>query len=672
VVGFAQQELPLIIGRQLAGDWSQSSRYEWLVTNNLGGFACGTVALANTRRYHGMLVASLAPPVARTLLVAKVEVTATYHGRNFELFSNEFADGTVSPNGYRHVESFGVIEGIPTWEFALDDALLQQKIYMAPGANVTYLRLKLLRGCAAVGLKLRPLVTYRDFHQHLKGAPAFDVQDLDHGCQILAFDHACPYGLTISRGSFTFAADWYWNFWHRAEAERGLDAAEDLFCPGLFEAQLAPDEALHVTAATRTATPADGEEVFRTLRDEAKDLGTSLPRTTPPGIRNLALAAGQFIVRRQASATAAREPSLSIIAGYPWFSDWGRDTMIALPGLATALQRYEVSAEILRTYARYVDEGMLPNRFPDSGQAPEYNTADATLWMFQAVDDYLRARPDPELVRDLFPVMAAIIRAHQRGTRFGIGVDARDGLLRAGEAGTQLTWMDAKHGERVFTPRIGKPVEINALWLNALDVTLRLAARLRAGAEKNLCQGLLNQASASFSRFWNNERGCLFDVLDVEGGEHADASLRPNQIIAVALPVCALTPEQSRSVVDVCAAQLLTSYGLRSLAQTEPGYIGRYEGGPAERDAAYHMGTVWSWLLGPFARAHYRVYGDARLALSFLAPMQQHLSEACIGSVSEIFDGDAPHIARGCFAQAWGVAEILRSWLYLERRISAP
>jgi len=290
--------------------------------------------------------------------------------------------------------------------------------------------------------------------------------------------------------------------------------------------------------------------------------------------------------------------------------------------------------------------------------------------MFQALDDYLQAARDPDLARELFPLLMTIMHAHADGTRYGIHVDPADGLLRAGEPGTQLTWMDARHGDEVFTPRIGKPVEINALWLNALDVAVRLATLSRNMGEKRFCQSLLERASLSFARFWNQERACLYDVIDVNGGSTHDACIRPNQILAVSLPYSALPPEQMRAVVDCCGRELLTSHGLRSLSPKEPGYAGRYWGDGRQRDAAYHMGTVWTWLLGPFVRAHYRVYGDARLAQSFLAPLAEQLNCACLGTLSEIFDGDAPHGARGCFAQAWSVAEILRSWIYLERKIS--
>jgi len=282
----------------------------------------------------------------------------------------------------------------------------------------------------------------------------------------------------------------------------------------------------------------------------------------------------------------------------------------------------------------------------------------------------LQANRDLKLLNDLFPVLVGIIHAHVEGTRYGIHVDAKDGLLCAGEAGTQLTWMDAKSGDEVFTPRVGKAVEVNALWLNALNVMVRLAGRLHNLSEKQFCEQLLTRASANFRRFWNEERACLYDVIDVAGGSGRDDRIRPNQILAISLPYSALSAAQMRAVVERCGRDLLTSYGLRSLNPTDSGYIGRYAGNPRQRDAAYHMGTVWSWLLGPFARAHYRVHGDARLAQSLLEPIAQHVNSACIGTVSEIFDGDAPHNARGCFAQAWSVAEILRAWIYLERKIS--
>jgi glycogen debranching enzyme len=667
------------------------------VTNGLGGFACGTVAGANTRRYHGFLMASLSPPVERTLLVAKIESSVQYLGMETDLSANEFAGGAISGQGFIHLESFTVEDGIPVWRYAVADALLEQRIFMAPGANTSYLRLELLRASAPLRVTLKPLITYRDYHSHGRGAQSFQLEADAEQCRVQAFAGARPYRLSISQGRYSAAPAWYWNFWHRMEAERGLDASEDLLAPGAFAADLSLQRPVYLVATAEARAPARGDEVLAAMKAASQRLTAPLPRTAPAWIRTLAQASDQFIVRRGAAgAIAAAAPSVtsasnatatspaapdpaatgeavaySILAGYPWFTDWGRDTMIALPGLATSLRRYDLASGILRTYAGFVDGGMLPNCFPDGGEAPAYNTADATLWMFQALDDYLQAKPDPDLVRDLFPVLMTIIHAHAEGTRYGIHVDPADGLLHTGEAGTQLTWMDAKHGDEVFTPRIGKPVEINALWLNALDVAVRLASAGRNVREKRFCESLLARAGASFARFWNEERGCLFDVIDADGGSTLDARIRPNQILAVSLPCCTLSQEQMRAVVDCCGRELLTSHGLRSLSPKDPGYIGRYWGDGRQRDAAYHMGTVWGWLLGPFARAHFRVHGDARLAQSFLEPMAQQLNSACLGSIGEIFDGDAPHSARGCFAQAWSVAEILRSWIFLERKIPA-
>jgi predicted glycogen debranching enzyme len=653
----------MILGRDICGSWESASRYEWLVTNGLGGFACGTAAGGHTRRYHGFLVASLTPPVDRTLLVAKIDLSVEYLGVETDLSANEFAGGTISGQGFIHLQSFAVRDGIPTWRYAVADALLEQQVFMAIGANTSYLRLELLRASAPLRVMLKPFVTYRGYHSHGRGAHAFELEPRAAECRVQAFVGARPYVLSISQGRFAAAPEWYWNFWHRMEAERGLDGLEDLWTPGTFTADLGLHAPIYAVATAEATAPRAGEDVLDGLRKSSQRIIASLPQRAPTWIRTLARASDQFVVRRGEAH--------SIIAGYPWFTDWGRDTMISLPGLATSLARYDLAAGILRNYARFIDRGMLPNCFSERGEAPQYNTADATLWMFHALDDYLQANDDSNLVGELFETLAAVIHAHADGTRYGIHVDTADGLLHAGEPGTQLTWMDAKHADQAFTPRIGKPVEINALWLNALDVGARLAARVGNAVEERFCRSLLVRAGAGFGRFWNAERACLYDVIDVDGGTTRDGSIRPNQILAVALPFSGLSAEQMRAVVECCSRELLTSVGLRTLSRQDPRYIGRYGGGPEQRDAAYHMGTAWGWLLGPFARAHYRVHGDARLAQSFLEPQAQELDSTCLGTLSEIFDGDAPHAARGGFAQAWSVAEILRSWIYLERKITA-
>ncbi len=659
-----------MLGRDVCGHWNDAVDREWLVTNGLGGFGCGTITGANTRRYHGLLMASFRPPVERTLLVAKVDVNVKYLGKIYPLSANEFEGGFVDPRGFVYLESFAVHDGIPVWRYAIADSLLEQRIFMAPGANTSYLRLEVLRASAPLQLELKPLVTYRDYHSQSRGARPFrsipgTAPGLP-GCTVQAFDGARPFRLAASAGTYTAADTWYWNFLHREEFGRGLDALEDLWGPGFFSAVIRAGDALVFTATTEDGEPRNADEVLAQLVGRSQELIAALPTTSPPWVQTLASASDQFIVQRGAQGAAAA----SVIAGYPWFTDWGRDTMISLPGLTTVLGRFETTAAILRTYAGFVDQGMLPNRFSDAGETLEYNTADATLWMFHALNEHLEATRDPDLVRDLFPTLVKIIHAHVDGTRYGIKVDPADGLLKAGETGVQLTWMDAKQGDRVFTARIGKPVEINALWLNALDVMVRLASRARNTAERRFFQALLEKASLGFNRFWNEENACLYDVIDVDGGSSVDASVRPNQIFAVSLPYCVLPMERMRAIVDICARELLISYGLRTLSSRDPAYLGCYTGDSWHRDAAYHQGTVWSWLLGPFARAHFRAYGDATLAQSFLSPVAEHLVGSCVGSVSEVFDGDAPHNARGCFAQAWGVAEILRAWVCLERTIS--
>lgn len=611
-------------------------------------------------------MASLRPPVERRLLVAKVDVTVDYLGVRHSLSANEFADGTVDPRGFVHLESFHISHGIPVWRYAVADALLEQRIFMAPGANTAYLSLEVLRAATPLQIELKPLMGCRDYHSQQRGMRPLHAAAQGDGCLIA--EAGTPLCRLNAGGARYLAGDtWYWNFLHREEAARGLDALEDLWGPGVFQACLSPGTAFHFTATTEHTEPAAGADVRQAVEAQARALIAALPAAAPSWVQTLAIASDQFLVRRGPTEAAAA----SIIAGYPWFTDWGRDTMISLPGLTLTLGRFDKAAAILRTFAKVVDRGMLPNRFTDVGETVEYNTADATLWMFLAVSQYLSARPDPDLLRELFPALTGIIHAHADGTRYGIKV-ADDGLLHAGEPGMQLTWMDAKHGDEVFTPRIGKPVEINALWLNALEVTARLGGQLRNEVEKNFALTLLHRAEQSFGRFWNKELGCLYDVIDVAGGNGIDASIRPNQLFAVSLPYSVLKPDRMRAVVDTCARHLLTSYGLRSLSPQDPEYRGLYMGDGRQRDAAYHQGTVWSWLLGPFALAHFRAYGDASRAKEFLSPMAEHLAAACIGSVSEIFDGDAPHIARGCFAQAWGVAEILRAWNHLDRGVSTP
>ena len=658
-------------GRAILGNLELAESREWLVTNGIGGFASGTAAGTSTRRYHGLLMASLEPPTARTLLVAGVDETVRYLEKSFPLATNRWLSGDVSPAGYLQMESFHLEGTKPVWSYALADALLEKRVWMRQGENTTFVEYKLARGNSPVEIEGKILVSYRDFHAttHSDGWQ-MKIEPVEQGIRVVAFDGATPFFLKSASATFEPRHEWYRDFFLPAERERGLDDHEDRLLAAVFYARLAVGEKLTLVVSTEPQALLDGEQA-RTLESnhdvklfqawqKRHSAMVATPAEDEPGwLWQLVLASDQFIAKR---ALPGDPDGLTVIAGYPWFCDWGRDTMIALPGLTLPLGRPEIARKILESFSRYVDRGMLPNNFPDRGGAPQYNTIDAALWYFEAVRQYFEATQDLELVNKLFPILSAIVDAHVAGTRYNIKVDPADALLYGGSSDVQLTWMDAKLGDWVVTPRIGKPVEINALWINALSTMGQLARRLARPAEGYL--KLKQKAEKNFQKFWNPARNCCFDVIDVPGGG-TDAALRPNQVFAVSLPVSPLSREQSKGVVDTLGRELLTSFGLRSLGPSEPGYLGRYTGGPRERDSAYHQGTVWAWLLGPYALAHYKVYGDRAAAQSFLEPLGRSIYSAGLGSISEIFGGDAPFPAAGCFAQAWSVAETFRVWEFL-------
>jgi len=650
-------------GREICGRVETAERREWLVTNGIGGFASGTVAGLLTRRYHGLLVAALKPPLGRTLLVAKLDDELEHEGLRRPLFTNRWADGTVDPRGYRDLERFRLEGTTPVWTYACADLLLEKRVFMEPGANTTYVRYHLRRARGPAALSLKALVNYRDSHGTTRaGGWQMRVERVPRGLRVVAFDGAQPVVLLADGAEAHPAHAWHHGFRLALEEERGLDALEDHLHAGTLVLRLAPGTVRTLVLSTEAAPSLDGEAAWARRRQYETDLlarweATALAAPEAPAwIRHLVLAADQFIVRRPLPDDPV---GMSVIAGYHWFGDWGRDTMIALPGLTLATGRPEIGRRILRTFARFVDRGMLPNRFPDAGETPEYNTVDATLWYVEAIRAYHAATGDDALLEELFPVLEEIIRWHRQGTRYGIGEDPADGLLRSGEPGVQLTWMDAKVGDWVVTPRTGKAVEINALWYNALRAMAAFARRLGRPVEP--WDAHAARVRQGFGRFWNETAGHCYDVID--GPDGHDPALRPNQIFAVSLPESPLEPERQRRVVDACARHLVTSFGLRSLAPGEARYQGRYGGGPRERDGGYHQGTVWTWLLGPFARAHFRVHGDPAAARAFLEPLTHHLADYGVGSLAEIFDGDPPHAPRGCIAQAWSVAEALRAWL---------
>ncbi|MCD4686487.1 MAG: amylo-alpha-1,6-glucosidase [Anaerolineae bacterium] len=656
-------------GREITGHLDALLRREWLVTNGIGGYAMGSLAGARTRRYHGLLIAALQPPTRRTLMVANLDAWVEVDGRRFPLVTHEWAAGVVLPDGYRHLESFYLEGSIPVFVWAIGDVRVVQRIWMVHGHNTTYVTYTYVRGTANVQLILKPLCTMRDHHEVTKGGYHVDVESSPAswpgGQAITVLAHAehegepyPPFRVLTNSGTITPDAEWWWSFHLSQEKKRGLDDQEDLYVAGSITAELQLGNTLAVVLTTEAGDLAPWHDALcdEQNRQQALIVQADVPDDAPPSMRQLVLAADQFIVARSIGG----EPGKSVLAGFPWFSDWGRDTMIALPGLTLATGRHEEAAAILRTFARHVDRGMLPNRFPDAGSAPEYNTVDATLWYFVAIYHCFKTRGDVEAIRDLYDVMADIIQWHIDGTRFNIRVDPSDGLLFAGAPGTQLTWMDAKIDDWVVTPRLGKPVEINALWYNALRIAAEIATLLDKSQDAAHYTQLAERVHTNFNtRFWYSG-GYLYDVVDGVDGD--DPTLRPNQIFAVSLPFSLLDEARARAVVDICARELVVSYGLRSLAPDETDYVGHYGGDPMQRDSAYHQGTVWAWLIGPFVSAHYRVYRNAQVALSYLEPLADHLADHGLGTISEVFDGDPPHTPHATIAQAWSVAEVLRAW----------
>jgi predicted glycogen debranching enzyme len=617
-----------------------------------------------SRRYHGLLVAALAPPLGRTLVVAKLDDTLVDGAARWPLFANRWASGAVDPHGYRTIERFRLDGTVPVWTHACGDTLVEKRVWMEPGASTTYVRYAMVRGDRPLTLEARALVNHRDFHALTHGGSwRMDVAAVADGLRVTAFAGAPPVVLLAPGATVTPAHTWFEGFELARERERGLDDREDHLHAGTFEIRLEPGRPFTFVVSMDPGAASDGEAALERRRAHDASLVTASraargEAADPPWVERLVLAADQFVV---ACPRDGRADGLTIIAGYPWFGDWGRDTMIALPGLALATGRPEIAARILRTFAPFVEGGMLPNRFPDDGQAPEYNTVDATLWYVEAIRACWAATRDARLLEDLMPVLEQIVDAHVRGTRYGIRVDPADGLLQSGEPGVQLTWMDAKVDDWIVTPRTGKAVEINALWYSALRAMAGFARALGRPAEP--WTAMAERVEASFGRFWHEGLGFCLDVIDGPDGD--DASLRPNQIFTVSLPFTALPPERQRRVVDVCAHHLLTSHGLRSLAPGDSRYRPAYGGDRRSRDGAYHQGTVWAWLLGSFALAHFRVHRDREAARSFLGPMAHHLEAYGVGSIAEIFDGDAPFLPRGCPAQAWSVGEVLRAWRLL-------
>ncbi|MDE3253110.1 MAG: glycogen debranching enzyme family protein [Bacteroidota bacterium] len=625
--------------------------YEWLETNGMGGWAGSSITGMQTRRYHGLLVAATQPPTERKVLVSKLDETIRCGEESFALSTNDYGD-VVFPEGYQYLASF-TRNLFPEWIYAVRDIRLKKTISMIHGENSTLICYEVLDAPQSFTLDLVPLLAFRDYHAIGSKRDSFDQTShfTDDIFSIKPYPELPRVYIRIPGSRFLASPDWYYHFHYAKEAYRGQDAWEDLFCPGIFSVSLQKGDKLGILLSTEEPAGRNIFECFEKERQRKQSLLSSAFTGTMD--QYLRLAADQFIVKRAKNLS-------TVIAGYHWFTDWGRDTMIALQGLCLSTGRFADAKNILTAFADRISDGMLPNRFCDAGDQPEYNTADATLWFFVALHQYHTITGDDSFVNTMYPVLETIIQWHIRGTRYHIKV-ADDGLLYAGEPGVQLTWMDAKVGDWVVTPRTGKPVEIQALWYNALCIFLDLSKGSGQTEITQQAERLIQLFRENFQKkFWNPELNCLYDCLN-EADIPMD-EIRPNQVFAISLPYPLLAPQEALQVLDILKKHLVTPAGLRSLSDQDPKYQPVYGGDQVKRDGAYHQGTVWAWLMGPYIDAMIRYktgtgYGEAATIISNFAA---HLEEACLGSVSEIFDGDAPHHPRGCISQAWSVAELLR------------
>ncbi len=676
---------------------------EWLVANGLGGFACGTLAGVATRRYHGLLTAALPTPLGRYVMFNHLTEmlrptkgvadppalhpdvagppAATGDGPAVIFGGEEYAGGKLQLSGIEHLKEFRLEWGLPVWRYAFHGLVWEKQVVMPYRQNTVYVRYRLLEG-GQVRLKLSPAVHFRPYDSNVndpghRGPYTLTAQEerfeLSNGPDLP------PLRMQIrgQRTAFTFDPRQLQHMLYRMEETRGYEAVGDLWSPGYFRADLAVGQDVTLLASTEawetmlvlTPDQALNAEVERSSR---------LLAAAHPAVRRgpasfLVLAGDQFIItpagriEDAVRARAAGEEIRTVIAGYHWFTDWGRDTMISLEGLTLTTGRQVEAGYILRTFAHYVRDGLIPNYFPDGQKQGVYHTADATLWFFHSLNRYVEVTNDTLTLRQLLPVLHDIVDHHLRGTRFGIGVDPHDGLLRQGQEGYQLTWMDAKVGDWVVTPRRGKAVEINALWYNALKLLEGWTRTDQGDAAAAPLAEHAERARRSFNaRFWNAAAGYLYDVVD-SWGVGDDASCRPNQLLAFSLPHPILEREHWKPVLDVVTDRLLTPVGLRSLAPGSPDFKARYDGDLRARDAAYHQGTVWAWLIGPYVDAWLKVHPEDRSgARRFLHGFVDHLHDACVGSISEVFDAEPPFTPRGCVAQAWSVAEVLRCWALTE------
>lgn len=649
--------MKVTLDKKHVNDYHYAADCEWLETNGLGGYSSGTVSGANTRRYHGLLVASLKPPVDRMVLLSRMEETIVLNdGRRFELFANQFP-GIVSPLGYLFLKKFER-NIFPEFTYEFEGYSIKKTIAAIHGENTVIITYEVLKATKSFYLDLRPFIAYRDFHSLTQANDSLRWEyniNKDH-FSINPYEGLPDLHINVPESKFTYFPGWYHDFEFLVELSRGLDFKEDLFSHGYFSVKLSAGSKIHITCSTEDTSKKDPVKLISTEENRRTDLFKKLP-VNDDFTQLMALNADQFIVQRSTNLR-------TIIAGYHWFSDWGRDTMIALPGICLVTGRFDEAKKILKAFALSVNMGMIPNRFPDDGETPEYNTVDATLWYYVAIYQYYKYTKDKEFIKEeLMPVLEDIIQWHLKGTRYNIMVDHEDGLLYSGEEGVQLTWMDAKVGNWVVTPRLGKPVEINALWYNVLKIMEFFNHEFSSTNESKLYGQKAQAVKESFETvFWNKENKCLYDCV---GDYINDPSIRPNQIFALSLPFPLMADAEARKILKVVESKLLTPFGLRSLAQDDVHYKGIYTGNQWSRDGAYHQGTVWSWLLGPYYTAKVRLEGEEgkKKVEKHIEKLKSHFKIGGIGTISEIFDGDEPFLPNGCIAQAWSVGEVLRAYV---------
>lgn len=639
-------------------DVESALKREWLLTNGIGGYASGTVLSIDTRRYHGLLIGAAAPPIGRTLLLSRVhESLSVQQGEdNYSLHSIEYHDGTVHPVGHIFIQQFQLHGTLPVWHYRCRDVEIEKAIWFEHSRNTVFLRYRLLTCDNPVRLRLEPFTTCRGYHSHTRGDPNwhFDVLVRGDRCRVEAFPGATPLWLRVVGGSFVETGMWYWRILHRRERDRGYhDHIEDSYTPGVFGMDLLQDRSVTLIATTQPEDlDLDPEaSLQRELSRQERLIELANATESPENYQRLILAADQFVGMRDTSGR-------TIFAGFHWFDERSRDAMISVPGICLVTGREKEGRAVITTFVDHLHLGLLPHSFP-SGKQPDYDTIDSSLWLFETVARYERSTNDRTLVDDILSRLEDVVSWYERGTLHGIEVDLEDGLVRSLAPGLHLTWMDAQFWEWVVTPRQGKPVEVQALWYNALRLLADWKAERRQDASHII--SIAERCHTNFNRrFWDQSRSYCFDVIDGPGG--SDPSLRPNQLLAFSLTHPILDPARWDAVLTAIDEELLTPFGLRTLAPSDPKYRGTYAGDQTSRDNAYHQGTVWPWLLGAYINAARKVRGDQWDYMPLLRPLVEYSSRELLGQPAEVFDGDPPYTGGGCIARAWNVAEILRCW----------